>query len=110
MRLCRFKTRQNEIRIGLIANSSSLVDLSAAGVFELEPLLESDDPLARLEDLNQSALPQIPLSEIRFCVPVEQQEVWAAGVTYLRSKTARMDESEFSANAYDRVYDAERPE
>jgi len=110
MLLCRFKTRQNEVRIGLIANSSSLVDLSAAGVFELEPLLESDDPLARLEDLNQSALPQIPLSEIRFCVPVEQQEVWAAGVTYLRSKTARMDESEFSANAYDRVYDAERPE
>jgi 2-dehydro-3-deoxy-D-arabinonate dehydratase len=42
--------------------------------------------------------------------PVEQQEVWAAGVTYLRSKKARMEESEFSASAYDRVYDASRPE
>jgi len=42
--------------------------------------------------------------------PVESQEVWAAGVTYLRSKQARMVESEFSANAYDRVYDAVRPE
>jgi 2-dehydro-3-deoxy-D-arabinonate dehydratase len=41
---------------------------------------------------------------------VERQEVWAAGVTYLRSKTARMEESDFSANAYDRVYAAERPE
>src|SRR5262249_31052276 len=41
---------------------------------------------------------------------IERQEVWAAGVTYLRSKAARMDESEFSATAYDRVYDAERPE
>jgi 2-dehydro-3-deoxy-D-arabinonate dehydratase len=41
---------------------------------------------------------------------VERQEVWAAGVTYLRSKTARMEESEFSASAYDRVYAAERPE
>jgi 2-dehydro-3-deoxy-D-arabinonate dehydratase len=36
--------------------------------------------------------------------------VWAAGVTYLRSKEARMEESEFSASAYDRVYDAVRPE
>jgi 2-dehydro-3-deoxy-D-arabinonate dehydratase len=47
---------------------------------------------------------------VRLLAPVEQQEVWAAGVTYLRSKKARMDESEFSATAYDRVYDAERPE
>ena len=42
--------------------------------------------------------------------PIERQEVWAAGVTYLRSKTARMEESDFSATAYDRVYDADRPE
>jgi 2-dehydro-3-deoxy-D-arabinonate dehydratase len=42
--------------------------------------------------------------------PVESQEVWAAGVTYLRSKEARMVESEFSASAYDLVYDAVRPE
>ena len=42
--------------------------------------------------------------------PIGTQEVWAAGVTYLRSKTARMEESDFSATAYDRVYDADRPE
>ena len=42
--------------------------------------------------------------------PIEVQEVWAAGVTYLRSKDARMEESDFSATAYDRVYDATRPE
>ena len=47
---------------------------------------------------------------IRLLTPVESQEVWAAGVTYLRSKQARMEESEFSASAYDRVYDAPRPE
>ena len=41
---------------------------------------------------------------------MEQQEVWAAGVTYLRSKKARMEESDFSANAYDQVYEAPRPE
>jgi 2-dehydro-3-deoxy-D-arabinonate dehydratase len=43
-------------------------------------------------------------------LPSRLQEVWAAGVTYLRSKTARMQESDFSASAYDRVYEAERPE
>jgi 2-dehydro-3-deoxy-D-arabinonate dehydratase len=50
------------------------------------------------------------LSEVQLCAPVERQEVWAAGVTYLRSKTARMKESDFSATAYDKVYAAERPE
>jgi 2-dehydro-3-deoxy-D-arabinonate dehydratase len=52
----------------------------------------------------------LALSEIQLCAPVERQEVWAAGVTYLRSKTARMKESDFSATAYDKVYAAERPE
>src|SRR5437016_5763736 len=42
--------------------------------------------------------------------PIDHQEVWAAGVTYLRSKAARMEESDFSASAYDRVYEAARPE
>jgi 2-dehydro-3-deoxy-D-arabinonate dehydratase len=41
---------------------------------------------------------------------VDRQEIWAAGVTYLRSKTARMEESDFSARAYNHVYEAPRPE
>ncbi|MEO6453710.1 MAG: fumarylacetoacetate hydrolase family protein [Ginsengibacter sp.] len=44
--------------------------------------------------------------------PIGNQEVWAAGVTYLRSRDARMEESEDagSADCYSKVYDAERPE
>jgi 2-dehydro-3-deoxy-D-arabinonate dehydratase len=44
--------------------------------------------------------------------PIQSQEVWAAGVTYLRSRDARMEESKNSGgdNFYDRVYDADRPE
>ena len=44
--------------------------------------------------------------------PIGQQEVWAAGVTYLRSMSARMDESKESgaADLYNKVYDAVRPE
>jgi 2-dehydro-3-deoxy-D-arabinonate dehydratase len=46
------------------------------------------------------------VQEVKLLAPVERQEIWAAGVTYLRSKKARMEESEFSATAYDRVYEA----
>jgi len=44
--------------------------------------------------------------------PISRQEVWAAGVTYLKSRDARMEESQGSgaASLYDRVYDAARPE
>ncbi len=42
--------------------------------------------------------------------PLESQEVWAAGVTYRRSREARMEESEKEADVYDRVYSASRPE
>ena len=44
--------------------------------------------------------------------PIGRQEVWAAGVTYLKSRDARMEESQGSgaASLYDKVYDAERPE
>lgn len=44
--------------------------------------------------------------------PIGNQEVWAAGVTYFRSRDARMDESKSTGGGdfYDRVYSAERPE
>ncbi|NBO63235.1 MAG: 2-hydroxyhepta-2,4-diene-1,7-dioate isomerase [Acidobacteria bacterium] len=44
--------------------------------------------------------------------PIGSQEVWAAGVTYFRSRTARMDESKDAGGGdfYDRVYNAPRPE
>jgi 2-dehydro-3-deoxy-D-arabinonate dehydratase len=44
--------------------------------------------------------------------PIGSQEVWAAGVTFLRSRTARMDESAIAGGSdfYDRVYQAHRPE
>ena len=44
--------------------------------------------------------------------PIGTQEVWAAGVTYLRSRAARMEEAKSAGGGdfYDRVYNAERPE
>ncbi|WP_296705946.1 2-hydroxyhepta-2,4-diene-1,7-dioate isomerase, partial [Algoriphagus sp.] len=44
--------------------------------------------------------------------PMGDQEIWAAGVTYYRSRTARMEESQDAGGAdfYDKVYAADRPE
>lgn len=46
---------------------------------------------------------------LRLLAPIDQQEVWGAGVTYRRSREAREEESGHSS-LYDRVYHAERPE
>ncbi|TDD25767.1 fumarylacetoacetate hydrolase family protein [Nonomuraea diastatica] len=48
---------------------------------------------------------------VRLLPPVDgRMEVWAAGVTYRRSREARVVESERAADVYELVYDAERPE
>ena len=100
----------DDVRIGLVTDNSTLQDLTSAGITELFPLLESDDPVAQLNRLAMQNLPRVALAEVTLLAPIERQEVWAAGVTYLRSKTARMEESDFSATAYDKIYAAERPE
>ena len=70
----------------------------------------------RAYDLVSSAFQQGSTPEVSFIsdrvAPIGQQEVWAAGVTYLRSKKARMEESKDAGGGsfYDRVYEADRPE
>jgi 2-dehydro-3-deoxy-D-arabinonate dehydratase len=111
MKLCRFTTaRGADVRVGLIANGQTLVDLTDAGVHRMKDLLERADLASELTRFSAAGLRTHALDSVRLLTPVESQEVWAAGVTYLRSKKARMEESEFSASAYDKVYDAERPE
>src|SRR5438552_1998738 len=110
MQLCRFQTKSSEVRVGLVIDRSAVVDLTAAGIREMALLLESSDAIAQVNKFLLQSLPRLPLREVRLCAPVERQEVWAAGVTYLRSKTARIEESDFCASAYDKVYGADRPE
>jgi len=111
MKLCRFATaRSADARVGLITNGRTVIDLTEAGVHRMSGLFERADLAGELTRLSAAGLPTHALDSVRLLTPVESQEVWAAGVTYLRSRDARMVESEFSASAYDRVYDAERPE
>lgn len=111
MKLCRFYSAAHPFpRVGLALDEVTLLDLSGAGVSSLTELLEAPNLPETLRRLAAGAVRRVALSEVCFASPTEAQEVWAAGVTYLRSKTARMEESDFSATAYDRVYDAPRPE
>jgi 2-dehydro-3-deoxy-D-arabinonate dehydratase len=110
MKLCRYQAGHEPPRVGCLLDDVTVGDLTSAGVASLESVLERDDPLPWLKGVAERAQPARPLSQVRLLPPLEGQEVWAAGVTYLRSKTARMEESKHSASAYDLVYEAERPE
>jgi 2-dehydro-3-deoxy-D-arabinonate dehydratase len=89
----------------LLEDEGAFFSLGATG---LDEILSADDPLVCIE-ATRSAAVDAPRA---LRAPIESQEVWAAGVTYFRSRSARMEESKDSggANFYDRVYDADRPE
>ena len=84
--------------------------LAVPPALTLDALFAAADPHAVLEasllDARPTAAPTALLA------PLQSQEVWAAGVTYFRSRTARMAESKDSGGGtfYDKVYEADRPE
>ena len=75
-------------------------------------LMARDDLRTHLEGLVRHASPVTAPGEKDLMAPIGSQEVWAAGVTYFRSRAARMEEAKTSGGGdfYDRVYQAERPE
>jgi len=84
---------------------------------EWDSLINRDDLAAYLQLISEettaiSAEVKNEYLSDRILPPIGSQEVWAAGVTYLKSRDARMEESETSGGAslYDKVYDAPRPE
>lgn len=76
-----------------------------------DELLTSPELQQRAKAATQSA-GRASLDGLTVLAPVESQEVWASGVTYYRSRSARMEESKDAGGGdfYDRVYYAERPE
>jgi 2-dehydro-3-deoxy-D-arabinonate dehydratase len=109
MNLCRFRTPDDREHVGLVSENQAL-DLSAEGIDRLSSLFELEGLISILNGLRNQNLPRHDLDRVKLLPPLDRQEVWAAGVTYLRSKKARMEESDFSATAYDKVYEAPRPE
>ncbi len=95
---------------GVVVEDHSVFYLIDANWDELinHPLLESvlTSSTRRLKALEDFRL------EDEILPPISQQEVWAAGVTYIRSRAARMEEAKEAGGGdfYDRVYSAVRPE
>jgi 2-dehydro-3-deoxy-D-arabinonate dehydratase len=77
-----------------------------------DELFRAADPGALVRELVERATAATTLDEGDILAPIGSQEVWAAGVTYYRSRDARMEESRDAAGGdfYARVYEAERPE
>src|SRR5919202_748010 len=112
MQLCRFTVGEDSTpRVGLLADNA-ICEIGADGsVLSIDQLLTV--PAARLREMLAGADLQNQPTHLRgdctLLKPIESQEVWACGVTYERSRDARMREST-QATVYDLVYDASRPE
>jgi 2-dehydro-3-deoxy-D-arabinonate dehydratase len=76
----------------------------------LSELLQVADPIRMAKALIDTTQPATTAALLELLAPVDRQEIWAAGVTYKRSKIAREEESKGAAQFYDAVYTAPRPE
>jgi 2-dehydro-3-deoxy-D-arabinonate dehydratase len=77
---------------------------------ETVSVLEHDEPLRALAGEGE-IVETVPLAGLRLLPPIEAPEIWCAGVTYERSRDARLEEAETEArDVYSLVYDADRPE
>lgn len=74
--------------------------------------INDDNLFKKISALADTMLPIDLQHEDAFIAPIGQQEVWACGVTYLRSKLGRQEESKDAGGGdfYAKVYEAERPE
>jgi len=109
VKIGKFKSNDNFYFAGLVQENEVIMlgDLTKeSGLFS--QILYSENP--EQEVIKRSGDKKYPLSNCSYLVPVDQQEIWAAGVTYLRSREARERESEGAAKFYDLVYKAQRPE
>lgn len=82
--------------------------------FSFDTLFRSRSPLELLDDYLANCEEGDPMeaASTPLLPPIGNQEIWAAGVTYFRSREARMEEAESAGGDifYDKVYEAERPE
>jgi 2-dehydro-3-deoxy-D-arabinonate dehydratase len=97
IRFVRARNERGEPRVGRLEG-------------ELVHLFDHDEPLAALRGVGATES-TVPLASLRLLPPVEAPEIWCAGVTYERSRDARVEEAQTDArDVYALVYDADRPE
>jgi 2-dehydro-3-deoxy-D-arabinonate dehydratase len=104
MQLCKVRLEGGEVRAGVLADGAVRLLKSP-----LSAVLHADDPARQAREALGDGGP-LPLAGVTLLAPLDGQEVWAAGVTYKRSREARERESAGAGRFYDLVYTAPRPE
>ena len=113
MRLAKLKLADNSVRVARVEDDGRfrVLDLTQVeNVRSLMDVLNSPDPIGMTKFLVDKNAPALDARLVMVLAPIDEQEVWAAGVTYKRSQVARMEESKAGASHYDKVYTAPRPE
>lgn len=112
MKLARIRLNDGSQRVAAVHdNTVQPLDLTQIDeCHSLMDVLNSADPSGLARFLLKPDTKVLEFADVQFLAPIDQQEVWAAGVTYKRSQVARMEESESAASHYDKVYTADRPE
>ena len=109
MKLAKYLLPSGDAGVGSV-NDDAVTPLDLSRQFRsLFEILEADNPLEAADFLAKPKA-KVPLASVTLLPPIDHQEVWAAGVTYKRSRTARMEESTSAASCYDLVYASPRPE
>lgn len=110
MQLAKLLNGQGQSVVGRVEGDRiAVLDLEGQGFNTLASLLAATNLSTVVKSLVATG-ESIAVTAAKLLPPIDTQEVWAAGVTYKRSQTARMEESEAAASCYDRVYASPRPE
>jgi 2-dehydro-3-deoxy-D-arabinonate dehydratase len=104
----RFHDPAGDVRVGILRDGT----VHACDDETVSSLVRMDASSRRAAlDRAQAEGTRWRLDEVALLAPIDgRMEVWACGVTYVRSRDARMAESHRTPDIYDRVYDADRPE
>ena len=107
MQLCKVRRRDGGTAVGVLEDGRVRL---LGSPHRLSDVLHADDPAGLARSLLTAGDPGAAVESTPLLAPLDAQEVWAAGVTYKRSREARERESAGAARFYDLVYNAERPE
>lgn len=109
MPLVRFRTADSATaRLGVV-DGDAVYELTSPSTVDAALRLSLADLQAAVQDALDNTRSPLRVDQIALLAPIDTQEVWACGVTYSRSRDARMEEST-QKDVYDLVYEAQRPE
>ena len=112
MHLCKVRLKSGE-EIAAVMENDKVFPIRQPGTgvaMKLCDVLHAADPAVRAQAVLAAKSTGEPVADVTLLPPCDAQEVWAAGVTYKRSREARERESAGAARFYDLVYNADRPE